>query len=326
MNKYIVQLIILAFLFFCSSCEQMNQENANKLTAINPLSYTSVVYSSLKDTVYISTYSGRIAQRIKDDPDENIIVNIDDEIYALAYVKNQNTILASTLNSGIIVINAQKGKIIKTLPISNSWAITLSVSKSEKYLFTSDLSGKNYIWDIDNNYEQVDLPESLLNKTLKGADDSDRFYFASDGKAFVWDIDKNIVEKELSIGYNKLMDIDSQGNILLFNHNEALFYDRNSDSIKFRVSHPCWIYFDSEEKMLGEIPLSMKLTKGKLADNRIFTAGIDRSIRVWSYEVGELLDSWTGHQATISDLGVNSEQSQLVSVDLKGNIKFWDLH
>ena len=91
------------------------------------------------------------------------------------------------------------------------------------------------------------------------------------------------------------------------------------------VNHPSWIFLDPRDKMLGEIPFSMKLTEGKLADTRIFTAGIDRSIRVWSVVDAELIDSWTGHQATISDLKVNHDQSQLVSVDLKGNIKFWKL-
>lgn len=325
MNKYIIPFVLSSLSLLGSSCGIKNQEKANKLTAINPLSYTSVVYSSGKDTVFVSTYSGRIAQRINTDPSEKIIVNIDDEIYALAYVRDQNTILASTLNSGILAINAKTGKIIKSIPINNSWAISLSVTKNEKYLFTSALDEKSYIWDIAKNYEQVDLPESLAKSVLRGSDDSNKFYFTSKGKALVWNLDQNKIEKELSIGFNKLVDIDNQGHILLLNHHEALLYDMKTDSIRFNVSHPSWLYLDSDDKLLGEIPLSMKLTKGKLADNRIFTAGIDRSLRVWSSKGGELLESWTGHHGTISDVKVNGDQSQLVSVDLKGIIKFWDL-
>ena len=209
--------------------------------------------------------------------------------------------------------------------LNKSWAISLSITNDEKYLFTSDLNGTNHIWDIEQDYEEIALPETISKKRLRGANNSNEFYFTSGDKVSVWDIEKNEIEDELSIGYNKLEDIDNEGNILLLNHNEAFYFDKEADTIKFMVNHPSWIFFDQRDKMLGEIPFSMKLTKGKLADTRIFTAGIDRSIRVWSVEDGELIDSWTGHQATISDLKVNRDQSQLVSIDLKGNIKFWKL-
>ncbi len=325
MNKNIIPLIISVLLLFCFSCNQKNEKDTNKLTAINPLSFTSVVFSSDTDTAFVSTYSGRIAQIIKNDPDEKVIANIDDEIYALVYLKKRKEVIAATLNSGIVVINIKTGKINKSLSLNDSWTINLSVTKDEKYLFTSDLKRRNYIWDIDNNYQVVDLPESLSKKQLKGADDFNKFYFVSAGKAFVWNIRNNTIDSELSIGYNKIVDIDNQGNILLMNHNKALLYNRENDSITFSVNHPSWIFYNTKGEMLGEIPLSLKLTEGKFTEKQIFTGGIDRSIRVWNKESGKLIDSWTEHKATISGLALNNDQSQLVSVDLKGNIRFWDL-
>lgn len=57
----------------------------------------------------------------------------------------------------------------------------------------------------------------------------------------------------------------------------------------------------------------------------IFTSSIDKSIRKWNIDNGELIDDLLGHKATISSLSLSNYETQLVSVDLKGGVKFWDL-
>lgn len=69
----------------------------------------------------------------------------------------------------------------------------------------------------------------------------------------------------------------------------------------------------------------MNLTTAKFAKNKVFTASIDRSIRVWDKKTGELLKSLTSHKGTVNKLRVANDESQLVSIDLKGGIQFWNL-
>lgn len=317
--------ILLLSIFSLFSCHRKNDLDYNRLTGINPLAYTSVIYTASKDTAIISTYSGRIAKRINKDSLEYLIAAIHDEIYALAYIKSQGKIIASTLRSGILVINSLTGKIEKKLILKDTWTIRLSLTKDEKYLFTTDLKGKNHVWDVENDYNEIQLPEIVSEKTIRLADDSGKFYFSSKGMGFVWDINSRKMESELTTNGNRFVDVDQYGNLLLINHNECSFYNSSLDSVQFKVSHPSWIYLGPEGEILAEIPLSMQLTKARFANDKIYTSGIDRSIHVWNKTDGTLLDHLTGHKATVSDMDVSKNYQQLVSVDLKGNIKFWDI-
>ena len=326
MNKPLFQVVLLILIIISFSCHQQIEKNVNKLTAINPLSYTGVIFKSIRDTVFVSTYSGRIAQRINNESSEHVIANINDEIYALAYSKTRNEIIAATLSSGILIINAHTGKRVKEIPLNDSWAIRIALTPDENYLFTTDLTGKNHVWDVDNDYNEIQLSEEVTRKLLLLSDSVGNLYFSSRDTTYLWNSSMKKIENNFFTRGNRLVDVDDNGNLLLLNYNECLFFNIASDSITYKFSHPNWIYLNPKGEVLGEIPLSMQLTRAKFANNRIYTAGIDRSIRVWDKITGSLLDSWTGHAATISDMQLSIDKRQMVTVDLKGNIKFWELH
>ncbi|QNJ98133.1 WD40 repeat domain-containing protein [Constantimarinum furrinae] len=325
MNKVSTLIILSCLILICMSCHQNKKENNKKLTAINPLAYTSVIYTSHKDTVLVSTYSGRIARRIQNDDSEYVIATINDEIYAMAYSNKRNEIIVATLNSGILILNNGNGKIIRKLSVENGWTNWIEFTKDENYLFTTDVKGMNHIWDVTNHYSRIQLPDSFLDRKLSLSDESGKFYFSSQDKTFIYNHQTEGVEDTLTINGHRAVDVDNQGNLLLLNHNECILFDKNKDSVVIKVSHPNWIYFKPNGEVLAEIPLSMKLTKAKFSKDKVYTAGIDRSIRVWDKKTGLLLENWTGHKATISDMQISKNKNQLVSVDLKGIIKFWDL-
>lgn len=68
----------------------------------------------------------------------------------------------------------------------------------------------------------------------------------------------------------------------------------------------------------------MALTDAKFAGDKIYTSSIDRSLRVWDKKTGTLLESLTGHTATVNRLKVNVSGTQVVSIDLKGGLFFWE--
>lgn len=84
--KYV--LFFVVFYFSTISIAQENEIVISKLTALNPVSYIDVTFLSDRDTVLVCTLSGRLAQRIKGDANEQLIAQLDDEIYVLAYNKN----------------------------------------------------------------------------------------------------------------------------------------------------------------------------------------------------------------------------------------------
>jgi len=224
-----------------------------------------------------------------------------------------------------LVLDASTGQIVRKLPLNNSWAIRIGLSPDEHILFTTNLKGENFIWDVANNYRAIDIDGSLQGKSLRFADASGNLYFSSGDSLFLWNKEgKKNAGQIFTRGY-RLADVNANGDLLLLNHNEFFLWDRAADSISLALAHPNWIYFSPEGEKIGEIPLSMQLTRAKFAGGQIYTAGIDRSVRVWDKNSGELLNSWTGHRATISDMQVSADQRQLVSVDLKGQLIFWDL-
>lgn len=73
--KYV--LFFVVFYFSTISIAQENEIVISKLTALNPVSYIDVTFLSDRDTVLVCTLSGRLAQRIKGDANEQLIAQLD---------------------------------------------------------------------------------------------------------------------------------------------------------------------------------------------------------------------------------------------------------
>lgn len=297
-----------------------------KLTNINPVSYTDVIYTGVKDTVLVSTFSGRISKRINGNPKEMAIAKITDEIYSLAYHPQRKEIAAATLENGILLINEKNGKIIKKLPLKTTWSVAVFFSDNFNYLITQDQKRNQYVWDATKNYQELILPSDFPKGTILKIDRQNIATIVTSNKVTYWNMNSSTVQKEISVDLKKFADMDSQGNFLSLNYNECIKYNSNTQQPEFKVKHPNWIMRDIEdESKVYEDAYSMNLTTARFAKNKIFTASIDRSIRVWDKKTGELLKSLTDHKATVNKLKASKDESQLVSIDLKGGILFWNL-
>ena len=312
--------IMVVFSVILYSCTQEVKVHKNSFTAINPLSYTDVVFRSDRDTVLVSTFSGRIAERIKGQSAERLLINLKDEIYSLAYDKKSHRIYASTLHSGIAVIDADKKTVIDYLVVKGSWISKIFLSENGDLLAGHSENRQNHIWDVKNN-APVTFPENLANYRIAGIDESGDILFKGNGKFVFWNPRSNVIRKELTLSGN-LKDIDASGNMLLFLGKDFQFYSVNADSVSFRKNHRDWPYYLKEQDTVVRIPLQLDLTAGQLTDEYIYTAGIDRSVRKWSNTDGRHIEDIIEHKATISAMDSSPDQSQIVSVDLKGGILF----
>lgn len=322
-NNKILYTLILLFAVLGSKSQNIF---IPKLTNINPVSYTDVVYTGIKDTVLVSTFSGRISKRINGNPKEIVIAKIADEIYSLAYHPQRKEIAAATLENGILLINEKNGKIIKKLSLKTTWSIAVFFSDSFSYLITQDQKKKQYIWDVTKNYQELVLPSDFPKGTIVKIDKQNTATIVTSNKVVYWNMNNNTIQKEISVDLKKFTDMDSEGNFLSLNYNECTKYNSNTHQSEFKVKHPNWITHDIyDESKVYEDDYSMNLTTAKFAKNKVFTASIDRSIRVWDKKTGELLKSLTSHKGTVNKLRVANDESQLVSIDLKGGIQFWNL-
>jgi|AntRauTorcE11897_2_1112592.scaffolds.fasta_scaffold64073_1 WD40 repeat protein len=185
---------------------------------------------------------------------------------------------------------------------------------------TTDFGGNSYLWQTDNDYEPITIPEEFSEKTAKTISDG-VVYFDGKGTA-AWDLTNDQIQSNIKVR-GEIVDTDKEGNVLALSHNEFMFY--NDDSLQFRGKHPDWPIYVESIDTLFHAPASLYLTTGILSESSIFTASTDRSIRSWNKEDGTLIDDLLGHRATVSAMDLSKSETQLVSVDLKGGLKFWDL-
>jgi WD40 repeat protein len=322
-NSIVVFLLIISM----HSLAQRNNIYINKFTNINPVSYTDVIFIGAKDTVLVSTYSGRIAKIINGSNKENILAKISDEIYALAYNKNAREIIASTLDNGILIINELNGKVVMKIPIHASWANTLVCSDNFKYLVAYDQKGKRYVFDIANNYRNIEFDTTMPPGRIINIDKDNIATIVKAKKVIKWNLLDNTIVNDWDVELDRFSDMDNNGNFLSLNFNECTKYDANKHLAAFKIMHPNWPLPNPENSSeVFEIPYHMQLNAAKFAKFFIYTASIDRSVRVWDKTTGKLMTTLNGHKGSISKLKVSKEETQVVSVDLKGVIKFWDVH
>lgn len=314
----------------------------SKLTAINAASYTDVIFVGLKDTALVSTFSGRIAFRIKGSEKEKVIANLNDEIYSLAFNSSKHEIAASTLEKGIIILKKQTGNILKVLKLKTTWSINIFYSDNNQYLLTQDQKGNRYIWDATKQYQEIILSAKVPPGRIIKMDSEGLMTIATPKKITIWDFNKELVVKEMEVQLVRFGDMDNQGNILSVDFNQCAKFNTVSKRNEFVIKHPNWLRdisdYPNYENNLKQTPedftqdgllimngYSMQLTMVRFAKDKIYTASIDRSIRVWNKDTGLLIKSLTGHKATVNKIRVNQAETQIVSIDLKGGIKFWDV-
>ncbi len=325
MNKtlYIVTSFILVVITGCTNTPTLPEQ---KLTGINPLAYTDVTYMGAKDTVLVATYSGRVAMRCKDNPEETVISQLNDEVYSLAFHEKNDHIIAATLESGVVIIERSSGNIFKTLPLSiTSWMLLLRLSKDQKYLYGFDKTGKNYIWDVDKNYALINYPESLPRSVIRYVGTDGNAYHVGARETFVYDIPSEEIKQKFNVN-GRLVDVDTNGDLLILGQNDVRSFDIDKEGFVFKKEHPNWIFHIGEKDTdTVHIPFQFKLTTARYGADKVYSAGIDRSIRVWNKNDGSLIKDLIGHRATISSIQINDAKNQLVSVDLKGGLRFWEL-
>ncbi|NOT94280.1 WD40 repeat domain-containing protein [Ferruginibacter sp.] len=331
--------IIIILTMFISVIELKAQKNElfiSKMTAVNPVSYTDVIFIGEKDTVLVSTYSGRISKIIKGKQKEKVISQLGDEIYLLSYNSTKKHIAASTLENGIVIVSEINGKVIRKLPLIQTWSLRMGYSGDSKLLFANDQRGNRFIWDATNNYSPVSLPPTFPEGIIYSIE-KNVITLISAKKITKWDHKTQIAIQEIPNSVTRIVDIDSSNNILSIDFNVCKLYSSNENKELFTFKHPSWLR--SAESIGGEdaartygieikdgyfedTDYQMALTSAKFGRDKVFTSSIDRSIRIWDKYTGQLLMAITGHKGTVNKIKVSPDKLQLVSIDLKGGIQF----
>ncbi|WP_157976925.1 WD40 repeat domain-containing protein [Taibaiella helva] len=319
-----IRTALYCICFFLPALPGAAQQVIDKFTGINPVSYTAVVYTGRHDTVLVATPSGRIARVIKGSG-ERVVAQLHDEIYALAYNKRTSEIAAATLENGVVLLDGKSGRITRKLALPATWTIALCYSDDYKWLATFDQDARPHVWEVQEGYKELQLPDSFPKGTIIAIDSHNMATIASPKKLCFWDLKRRQLQESREIPAGKVMDKDAGGNVLIIDFNQCINYSSRQKAVVFSLQHPDWPYHDLEDSSkVYRAPYHMQLNAARFTPTRIYTAGIDRTIRVWDKASGKLLQTLTGHSGSVSKLKVSEDGKQVVSVDLKGILKFWD--
>ena len=314
---------LLFLLMILWGCQQEISVKKNSFTAINPVSYTDVIYKTNRDTVFVSTFDGKIYEVIKRNTKQQT-ASVNDEIYAIAYNAEKANLYAATLNSGIVVINTKDGSIIKRLPLKETWAIKLFFNPVNGILATYDFKGNHYVWNTNEDFKSIKTPDILKQIYPKYIKDNGDIYFEGRGKVLVWNYKTNCIKKKSKIS-GQLIDVDRNENYLLLSGKQFSFYNPKADSTVFTKKHPNWpIYLANKDSILN-VPLNLEITLGLMTTTAIYTSGLDKSLRKWDKSNGELLETYSHYRNTPSAMAIAEDESQLVVVNLGGQVKFQEL-
>jgi WD40 repeat protein len=319
-------ILFISLLLNINCLAQKESIYISKFTNINPISYTDVVYTASKDTVLISTYSGRIARIIKNQSKEIVVANIDDEIYSLNYSKQKKQIIASTLSKGILLVNELTGKIVRTIPIPSSWSNSVVCSEDLRYITALDQKGNRYLFDANKNYKNIGNDTLIPSGRIAAIDSNYIATIVTSKKVTLWSLIERKEIKSWSVELERFGDMDYAGGFLSINFNECTKYDALIKAASVKIMHPNWPLANPDNPAeTFDIPLQLQINAAKFVKGFIYTGSIDRSVRVWDKNSGQLITTLYGHKGSITKIKVNTSQTQVVSVDLKGVIKFWEV-
>jgi len=327
-NNRKINLYSLAGILFLSiilwSCKQEISIKKGRFTAVNPVSYTDVIYKADRDTVFVSGFDGKIHEVIKSETKQQQIAAIGDEIYAMAYDKRKSRLYAATLNSGIVVVNTKDGSVVKQLPLKNTWAKQLTYNSHNGILATYDFKGYHYVWNTNEDFNAIETPKVLQGTRPRYIRDNGDIFFDGKQGVIVWNYKtKTIIQKNKTSGH--LIDVDDQNNYLMLSGKEFSFFDTKADSIVYSQKHPDWPIYVADKDTTVKVPLHLEIISGIITTYTIYTCGLDKSLRKWDKQSGELMNTYLLSKNTPSAMDIAKDGGQLVIVDLGGNIQFQEL-
>lgn len=316
--KGMVLLVVTLLIIACST----DSEDPKYIIPENNYSIQDVAYAGTIDTVFYAKQNGKIYHQVKDQ-EPTLIVDLDEEVHLLAYNKRAKKIYASTYQSGIAVIDEEAKKVLKRLPVSG-WSHSILYHDNTNKLISVGTDSEITIWEVTNDYETeiLDLSQQLI--AVNAHQGSMVIFSGMRGNIFLYDLEaKEVInEGNVQAGVNDESAYFNGKLIWSRNTSNAYLVDVDSMKVVGNLKHPNWP-IKANDTSYVDIPVTLDITGVAIADDEVYTASADRSIRVWSLPDPKVLKTLRGHKGIISTIKLNQDRTQLVSASLRNEIKFW---
>jgi len=170
------------------------------------------------------------------------------------------------------------------------------------------------IWDMKTKSKIHKLNNSDIQfNTCIDISPDNRFVVAGgwDGKVFLWDLKSLEIVWELKTD-NKILDVEIAPDNL-----SIAVASSNSNIYKINLIN------GEITGILKEHRLDVMSLEFKDEGKYLFSASADKSIIVWDYKEGIVVNQLSDHDNVIKDISFNSDESRLISCGLDGVISIW---
>jgi len=226
------------------------------------------------------------------------------------------TLLATGGGEGDVIIWQKKtGKLLKILKGHRSPVFDVRWSHDQTKLVSSSWDGQVLVWDVESG-------QKLSGIYWNNASAYAVTFTSNDLYLLVARLDKKLELYEVLTGelVKSYAGHTQNVNDLLLNDNEHEFISLSDDGYAI-----VWNIYDGLIRKRYKHP-SGTVRAGLLHQGKLYTAGDDRIIYLWDQQSNTVRQKLSGHQAPVSSLNINQKGTMLISGDLDGVTKFWDLN
>ena len=234
-------------------------------------------------------------------------------------ISNQGTTIVSGWDDGKVrAFSPETGKLQYTINDAHAESVTsVAMTSDGKRLVTGGKDGRVRVWAVGGKGQVMEMSFKEHKKEVTSIrishNDEECITASADGSCLVWNLRRASRANALfaSTVFRTILYHPDESQLLTCGSDRKLSYWDTTDCTAIRV-----IEGSTEEICSIDIE-----KEGKL----FASGGVDRLVKVWLYDEGEVVASGAGHAGTITKVRISPDNKYLLSVGAEGAIFIWHL-
>lgn len=282
----------------------------------NYIKYQNNILLTKDGTQFLKGKSGKKAKLIEVKTGNVVMeyVGHDKGVLCFDLTENEEFLLTGGGDGQAILWSKKSGKLIRKYKGHREPIFDVRFSHDQLQMVTTSWDGYVIVWDVKTGEirSRIDLGNVSANRVQFSQNDVYLFISKLDKSFELREIEtkevvrrfaghtQNITQIKADFEHQQLATVSTDG--------KAILWDVNTGLIKRKFKHT-----DGSVRAVV------------IKNRELITGGSNRVIHIWDSYSGILLNELHGHQAEITSLNKSADNKLLVSGDLDGVIKFWDL-
>ncbi len=282
----------------------------------NYIKYQNNILLSKDGQFFVKGKTGKKAKLIEVKSGNTVMEYIGHQkgVLCFDFSANEELLLTGAGDGVAILWNKKTGQKLRTYNEHREPIFDIQFSHDQQKMVTTSWDGYVIVWNVQSGevISAINLKEVSANRVRFSANDAYLLLSKLDKTFELWEIDSRKMVRQFIGHTDNIMFLTTDDT-----NNQFLSAGKDGSAI-------LWDYYS------GLIKRKFKHKKGNIYtaifhSNQIVTAGSDRNIHFWDSFSGKPLSQLKGHQTEITSLNISSNGKLLVSGDLDGVIKFWDM-